>query len=354
MNLRGGKNSPRAKPDFELPAPTFWVNLLKGAGVQQQGNAMNRMGSLSGLGSMKTFALRLSLALLAVSVLSFGQISKSAIGAPADGERTSPAHFEKAVAGLKESEQALYLYERVERVEERKSASDQNPATVKISRVFPAGTGIARIALGPDGTPADAAAYKSELEKLLGSLTWAATSGKPQREAYEKVAKKQKERVELIDQTRNAFIFTYLGRETRGNHALSKFHLDPNPNYKPTTRSASLFSKVTGTVWLDDASGEMARIEGELTDDISFGLFLGKLYKGSRFMQERYELVPGIWLPSFSQYDFDARKLFSSISVHQKTHFSGYRLVGPPAEAIAIVRAELEKLGGAPLVGTKP
>jgi len=303
---------------------------------------------------MKTFASGLSLSLLAASLLSFGQISKSAIGAPPEGERTPPARFEKAVAGLKEGEQALFLYERVERVEERKSASDPNPATVKIARVFPAGTGIARIALGPDATPADAAVYKSDLEKLLGSLTWAAKNGKPQREAYEKVTKKQKERIELIDQTRNAFIFTYLGSETRDNRSLSKFHMEPNPNYKPTTRSASLFLKVTATIWLDDASGQMARIEGEITDDISFGLFLGKIYKGSRFMQERYEFVPGIWLPTFSQYDFDARKLFSSISVHQRTFSSGYRRVGPPTDAIPIVRAELDKLEGATSVRAKP
>lgn len=312
------------------------------------------MGSLTGAGSMKTFTSRLSLSFLAVSLLAFGQNPKSAFDASREGERAAPARFEKAVAGLKEGEQALFLYERVERVEDRKSASDPNPATVKIARVFPAGTGIARIALGPDGTPSDAAVYKSDLEKLLGSLTWAATSGKPQREAYEKVTKKQKERIELIDQTRNAFIFTYLGPETRGNRSLSKFHMDPNPTYKPTTRSASLFSKVTGTIWLDDESGQMARIEGEVTDDISFGLFLGKIYKGSRFMQERYEFVPGVWLPSFSQYDFDARKLFSSITVHQRTFSSGYRRVGSPMDAIPIVRAELEKLGGAPAATSRP
>jgi len=287
------------------------------------------------------------------AVLCFGQAATGGDARLADGERADPARFEKAVAGLKESEQALYVYERVERVEDRKSAKDTNPATVRTSRVFPAGTGIAHIALGPDATPANAAAYKSEMEKLLDSLTWAAAGGKAQREAYEKVTKKQKERADLIDQTRNAFIFTYLGEETRGSYTLQKYRMEPNPSYRPPTRSALLFSKVTGTVWLDEASGQMARIEGEVTDDISFGIFLGKVYKGSRFMQDRYEFAPGIWLPSYSQYDFDARKLFSQISVHQKTYASGYRRVGPPSEAIAIVRAELEKLGGATAAAEK-
>jgi len=69
---------------------------------------------------------------------------------------------------------------------------------------------------------------------------------------------------------------------------------------------------------MEDAE-QLARIEGEVTEDISVGLFLGKIYKGSHFMQERYEVAPGLWLASFSQYDFDGRKLFSGFSVHERT-----------------------------------
>ncbi len=302
------------------------------------------MGSFSNDGVMKRFAPGLFFVafISAPYPLAYGGDTPAA--KDPDGDRVDSSRFEKAVAGLKEAEQALYLYERIERVEDRKS--DTKPADVKVSRVFPAGTGIAHIALGPDATPTNEASYRSELEKLLSTLTWAATSGKQQREAYEKVNKKQKERLELIDQTRNAFIFTLLGQETRGDRTLSKYRMEPNPNYKPTSRGASIFTKVKGIVWLDDASGQMARIQGEVTEDISFGLFLGKIYKGSRFMQERYEFAPGVWLPTYSQYDFDARKLFSQISIHQKTFASHYRRVGPPADAIPLVRAELEKLGG--------
>ena len=269
------------------------------------------------------------------------------VGPDTDGTPVDSTRFTKAVSGLKEAEQALYLFERIERVEDRKAsgAADASASDVKVARVFPAGTGIARISLGPDSKPINEAAYRAELERLLNSLTWAASSGKQQREAYEKLQKKQKERADLIDQTKNAFIFTFLEQETRGERTLSKFRMEPNPNYRPTSRTATIFSKVKGYVWLDDDSGQMARVSGDVTDDISFGLFLGKIYKGSHFMQERYEYGPGIWLPTYSQYDFDARKLFSQISIHQKMFASHYKRVGPPAEAIPIVRAELEKLG---------
>jgi len=301
---------------------------------------------------MKRLFRRLSCLSLVLCLPSFA-CAGAAVHFDEDGDRVDSARIEKAVAGLKETEQALFLYERIERVEERRSLNDTRAADVKIFRVFPAATGTAHIPLGPDSTPANAAVYRSDLEKLLGSLTWAAQSGKPQRDAYERVTKKQKERAELIDQTRSAFFFTLLGEETRGGHKLLKFRMDPNPGYKPPTRTASIFTKVKGMVWLDKTSGQMARIEGDVTDDIAFGLFLGKIYKGSHFMQERYEFGPGVWLPTFSEYDFDGRKFFSQVSVHQKTLASNYRRVGTPADAIPLVKAELEKLGPATVVDKK-
>src|SRR5207245_11614792 len=124
-----------------------------------------------------------------------------------------------------------------------------------------------------------------------------------QREDLEKYAKKKKDRNDLIDATHNAFLFTLIGNEQRGERMLSKYKMDPNPAFKPTTRFTSIFPKVRGLVWIDDAYGEAARIEGNVTEDISIGLFLGKIYKGSHFMQQRYEFGPGLWLVIFSQYD---------------------------------------------------
>jgi hypothetical protein len=248
--------------------------------------------------------------------------------------------FELVVENQKRNDAAVDLFERIERVEVKKT-SGEVPAEVKISRVVPAGTGVAHIAVGPDGTPADQAAYRVALEKLASSLDFAAAEGRAQHDAYEKIAKKHKDRDELIDATRNAFIFTFVGREPRGDRVLSKYRMTPNPAYKATSRATSIFARVRGFVWIDDQSNELARVEGEVTDDISVGLFLAKVNKGSHFMQERYEFAPGLWFPSFSQYDFDGRKLFSSFSFHERTFYSKYRRIGSPKEALEAIRQEL-------------
>jgi hypothetical protein len=260
---------------------------------------------------------------------------------PQRSEAEKKALFAEVVANQKKSDEALDVYERIERLEMSKNASDAQPYEVKISRVVPAGTGTDRIPVGPDGKPADAAAYRARLEKLEHSLAWAAKTGPAQREAYARIEKKRKERNAILEATRSAFIFTFVAREPRGERLLTKYLIEPNPVYKPTSRATAIFAKVRGHIWIDETAGELARIEGEITDDISIGLFLAKVYKGSHFLQERYEITPGLWLPTFSQYDFDGRKLIIGFSIHERTRYSNYRRIGPPNEALAVIRAEL-------------
>jgi len=241
----------------------------------------------------------------------------------------------------KQTEQNADIYERIERVEMRKNPSDPQPLTLKVTRVVPAGTGVDHINLGQDGKPPDAETYRAELAKLERALVWACEEGSAQREAYAKFAKKRKERDELIDAARSAFVFSFLSREPRADRMLLKYDMEPNPTFKPNSRATSIFAKVRGTVWIDESSSELARIEGEITGDISVGLFLAKVYKGSHFMMERYEFAPGVWFPSFTQYDFDGRKFFVGFSLHERTFYRNYKFIGPPKQAVNTIRGEL-------------
>ena len=122
---------------------------------------------------------------------------------------------------------------------------------------------------------------------------------------------------------------------------LAKYRMEPNPNFHPTSRLATIFTRVRGFVWIEEESNQLARVEGDIIEDLSIGLFLGKIYKGSHFMQERYEVSPGVWLPSFLEYDFDGRKFLMSFAIHERTFYTNYKRIGAPKEALAAIRAEL-------------
>jgi hypothetical protein len=266
---------------------------------------------------------------------------------PPPTEDARRALLERVIANQKKDDLEQYTYERLERLEIQKGSTATQSPEVRTSRAIPAGTGIDRISVGPDGQPLDAAAYRSELEKLERALSWAAQEGRAQRDAYEKIAKKQKERSDLIDATRAAFLYTFIAREKRGDRILQKYQLAPNPAYHPASRATSMFARVRGHVWIDEEAAQVARAEMEVTDDISIGGFLAKIYKGSHFMQERYEMAPGVWFATYSQYDFDGRRLFVSFGIHERTSYSRYRRIGPPREALQAIRAELGKTDSA-------
>jgi hypothetical protein len=268
--------------------------------------------------------------------------------ANASGGAASADVFGQVVANQKRVDADLNLYERLERVEIRKTGSDNKPSEVKVWRVFPAGTGMNKIPLTPEGKPVSAENYRAALEKLETALVWAAQDGTMQREAYARSEHRKKDRNDLIDATRKAFFFVRIGEEVRGDRVLIKYDMTRNPAYKASTRNEMLFTRVKGTIWVDKETSELAKIEGHVTEDISIALFLAKVYQGSYFMQERYEMAPGVWLPSYQQYDFDGRKFLVPFSIHERTFFTDYKRVGPPKEAVAVVRDELSKLKGTP------
>jgi hypothetical protein len=252
------------------------------------------------------------------------------------------AMLDQVIANQKKNDEGDSVYEHIEKKEIHRGLATV-PPEIHVTRNIPAGTGTDKIAMGPDGKPTDVQAYRAELEKLVHSLVWATEDGRAQREAYEKADKHRKDKGELIDATKTAFLYTFLDREPRADRMLMKFRMDPNPAYKPTSRATAIFAKVHGVAWIDEQANQLAKVEIEVTDDISIGGFLAKVYKGSHFMQERWELAPGLWLPTYAQYDFDGRRLFMSFSVHEKTFYTQYKRIGPPKEALAEIRAELSK-----------
>ncbi|HLP99659.1 MAG TPA: hypothetical protein VK156_00945, partial [Candidatus Limnocylindria bacterium] len=131
--------------------------------------------------------------------------------APTAEERS--ALLNRVIVDQHANDAALDLYERIERRETRKTARESEPAQVQVFRVVPAGTGSGRIPVGADGKPADPAAYTAELRKLENALVWASEpSNREQRDALAKFQKRRKDRAELVDAVRDAFVYTWLGR----------------------------------------------------------------------------------------------------------------------------------------------
>lgn len=268
--------------------------------------------------------------------------------APSAEERQ--ALLKRVIANQHRDDAAVDIYEHIEHRQTRRTAEDTAVVQDQAFRVIPTGTGADKIPVYPDGKPIDPVAYTEELRKLEKALVWATnTNGRAQRDSLAKYRKRQKEREELVDAALDAFVFTWLGRETVGGQTIAKFHLDPNPAYKPTSRTTSIFSHIRATVWLDESAAQLTRVDAEIFEDMAFGGgLLAKVYKGGRFILEQAEAAPGIWFPTLYDYNFDGRKFLFTMAVHVRTTLTRYKRIGPPAEALTLIRAELNKVAPVP------
>src|ERR1700682_287630 len=253
--------------------------------------------------------------------------------------------LKRVIANQHHDDAEVDVYEHIEHRLARKTAEESPIIQEQAFRVIPTGTGADKIPVHPDGRPIDPVGYAEELRKLEKALVWAMnTNGRAQREALAIYRKKQKDREELVDATLDAFLFTWMGRESVEGQTLAKFHLDPNPAYRSTSRVTAIFSHIRATVWLDESAGQLARVDAEIFEDMAFGGgVLAKVYKGGHIIFEQSEVAPGIWFPVLYDYNLEGRKFLFAMGMHVRTRMKQYKRIGPPAEALTVIRAELNK-----------
>jgi hypothetical protein len=269
---------------------------------------------------------------------------------PAPSPEQIRALVARVIAKQHRDDAAIEQYERIERRQTRKSEHDTALAEDKTFRVVPTGTGTVRVQTEERGQPVDAELYRRQLRALEQALVWALNPiESKQKQRVDKAARRSHERAEMVDAVGDAFLFTWLGRETRNGRTLVRLQLGPNPAFKPASRNTSLFSAVHATVWVDEAAAQMVRVEAELIRDVSFGGgIFGKAYRGSRFALEQAEVAPGIWLPTRYDYNFTGRKFLFGFETHELTEVSHYRRIGPPSQALLAIRRELDSKATSP------
>jgi hypothetical protein len=272
-------------------------------------------------------------------------------GNPAPSPEQVNSLIMRAIENQHRDDQALEVFERTEHMIGRKG-DNAGMVTDLTERIVPSPAGNIKLKLAENGVPVSAELYRSELEFAVNALGLATHPSDRYMEDQEKFEKRRHEHAELVDAAPKAFRATWAGRETRadsnGPRTLMKFLLDPDPKYKPTTRFAASFQHVHATLWVDEAQAQFARLEADIATDITFGGGIaGKVYHGGHIMMVQEEVAPGIWLPTLYDYELDGRKFLFAFGVHERTEITRYRRIGPPPQAVEIMRNELNNLTAA-------
>jgi hypothetical protein len=127
---------------------------------------------------------------------------------------------------------------------------------------------------------------------------------------------------QMLKQIPEAFIFKYEGEEN-GQVILSFF---PNPHYNAPTRELQVFRSMSGKLWIYRAEGRLARIDGTLFEDVTFGWgLLGRLNKGGTFSVTQSHVGDGHWVyVSLDVKMVGHAVIFKSINVRQVERISDF------------------------------
>jgi hypothetical protein len=291
------------------------------------------------------------LMLLTLSVTAFRADARPGAQSPTVGANPAPTaeQLQSLISRLIENQHhndnVIDEYERVEHVIVHKDGGSPEIVSERTERLLPSGTGFIHLQTAQSSPPVTPETHRKQLQYALSALDLFLHPNDRVKQDVAKFEKRRRDRADLVDAMEKAFRVTWAGRETQGSRTLTKLLLDPDPTFKPTSRLAAAFEHVRAVLWVDEAAAQAARVEIDITSDISFGAgIVAKVYHGGRFAMEQAELTPGIWLPTLYTYDVDGRKFVVGFNVHERTEVSHYRHVGPPSQSIEIIRSELNDL----------
>ena len=157
----------------------------------------------------------------------------------------------------------------------------------------------------------------------------AANPRTPEQPAHDELLARQRARM-VVDDVLKTLHFEIAGREVRSGRPVIVVTFAPNPAARPTTREGRLASAFKGSVWIDEALREVTDMRAVAIDDVSFGGFIAKVYKGTEAVVERREVEPGVWMPTRLTLSGDIRALFRKATIKHVIDWTDYRHVGKP------------------------
>lgn len=167
----------------------------------------------------------------------------------------------------------------------------------------------------------------------------------------------------------DAFVYQYDGVESntpgvgKEGTQLVRLKFRPNPNFSPPSRVEEVLRGMQGFVLIDSAARRIARIDGTLFRDVTFGWgFLGHLDKGGHFGVEQAALADGSWDITRMQLSFTGRILLvKSLNISFDEILSDFQQVPSDitfAQGVEMLKAEEARLAAnhastAPATGPK-
>lgn len=160
-------------------------------------------------------------------------------------------------------------------------------------------------------------------------------------EAEEKDREEGRQFVHEID---DAYNFSLVGTDLVGGREAWVIAAEPRPGFVPHMKYANFLPKFHGRVWIDKADVQLAKMDVECLDTVSWGLFLARFHKGSRFMLEQTRVNDEVWLPRELAVNVDVRLAFlKNFNVEDEQTFRDYKKFRTDTKIVGIGEVQEQK-----------
>ena len=181
----------------------------------------------------------------------------------------------------------------------------------------------------------DAAKEEEKIQKIIDKRKNESEGERRKRDEREERERENDRK--FVTEVADAYNFKLAGTEWVGGRETWMIDGEPRPEFVPHMKDAKYLSKFHGRVWIDKADLQLAKMDVECLDTISFGLFLARFHKGSRFMLEQTRVNDEVWLPAHVAAKVDVRLgLVKNFDVNLEQTFRDYKKFRSSSRVIAV------------------
>ena len=151
----------------------------------------------------------------------------------------------------------------------------------------------------------DAAKEEEKIQKLTDKRKNESEEERAKRQAEEE--KQREKNREFVSEVADAFDFHLVGSELLDGRDTWVIAGEPRAGFQAHQKEAQMLSKFHGRLWIDKNEIQLAKMDTEALDTVSFGWVLARIHKGTRLVFEQTRVNGEVWLPQRISFKFDAR-----------------------------------------------
>ena len=152
------------------------------------------------------------------------------------------------------------------------------------------------------------------------------------------VAEEEKDRKDarkFLDEVANVYNFRLVGEEPVSGHKTWVITAEPKPGYKPRNSEASNLMKMRGKLWIDEDGYHWVKVEADVLNTMSWGLFIVRMNPGTHFEFEQTRVNDEVWLPLRMFFHLTGRLVFKKYDADIESNWSGFRKFSTDSQIVS-------------------